>query len=148
MFFKRNPVKLLGVLLIMFLICPLIAQMKSIAKFKGVEIPFNLKHKDSIFEKGKYDFEILVKDMISGEDLFFLRIKKKRKILCQIQGMRLKYHSDFLAELLNDPNIPDEPRLKIKRNPKEKILNIIYESGKIATFYPLEKIRFRIEYEK
>ncbi len=148
MFFKKNFVNLLGVILIIFLICPLMAQLKNIAEFKRVEIPFNLKHEDSIYEKGKYDFEIVVMYMTSGVVLFFLRIKKKRKILCQIEGKRLGYHTDFLAELLNDPNIPDEPRLKIKRNPKEKILNIIYESGKKATFYPLEKIRFKIEYEK
>ncbi len=148
MFFKRNFVKFLGVLLIMFIICPLIAQLKSIAKFKGVEIPFSLKYKDSIFEKGKYDFEILVREMISVEDFFILRIKKKRKILCHLEGKRLKYRTDFLPDLLGDPNIPDNSRLEIEKNPKEKILNIIFESGKKATFYPLEKIKFEIEYEE
>jgi hypothetical protein len=50
-------------------------------------------------------------------------------------------------KLQDDPNIPDKPRLKMKKNSSEKILYIIFESGKRTAFYPLERYRFKIEYE-
>lgn len=137
MFFKRNFVNLLRVLLIMFLICPLIAQ-KSVYKFKGVNIPFKLKHKDTVFDKGKYDFEIV---KFPTQVIFYLKIKKGRKNLCLIPGERL-------TRLEFEMNkIPAKPKLVIKKNPEEKMVYITFESGTLTVIFPGIRIRWKMEYE-
>lgn len=138
MFFKRIHVNLLRILLIMILLCPAIAQMKLICEFKDVEIQFNLKHEDSIFEKGKYDFELL-----RMGNVFYLRIKKKEKPICLIPGgKKLKYES------FSDPDIPERAKFTIKRNPALKIAYIIFEPGSQHPDYPFIKVRFNLEYEE
>ena len=117
--------------------------MTSVYKFKGVAIPFNLKYEDTIFKKGKYDFEILIHHK---QQVFYLRILKKGKGLCLMSGERLKYKS-YGFEKMKDPKIPDQPTLRIKKHPTGKIVNIIFESGKKTAIYPFEKIRFKLEYE-
>jgi len=128
---------------------PSLAVMKRAHEFIGVEIPFNLKHKDSIIEKGKYDFEILFHRQ---ERVFFLIIKKEGKSLCFLRGEELKYRNSegvilHTAELWQDPEVvPKEASLQIKRHPGKKV-NIIFESGKETAVYPLRKIRFEMECE-
>ena len=129
----------------MFLFCPAIAQMKKICIFKGVEISFNLKHDDSIIEKGKYDFEFLKHQT---QVSFYLRIKKKRKAVCLIQGEELAYKSSGYYERSEDPNIPEQAKLRFLKNPKKGIVDILFESGKRAIAYPYVKLRFRMEYEE
>jgi len=90
MLYKKTLVNLLGIFLIMFLFCPAMASMKRIYKFKDVEISFNLKHKDSIFKKGKYDFEIMFS---YTQQVWYLRLIKKGKALCLVAGEKLKYKS-------------------------------------------------------
>lgn len=137
-FFKRIHVNLLRILLIMILLCPAIAQMKLICEFKDVEIQFNLKHEDYIFEKGKYDFELL-----RMGNVFYLRIKKKEKPICLIPGgEKLNY------EKLTDPDIPKHAKLNIKKNPALKIAYIIFETGSHHPDYPFIKVRFKLEYEE
>lgn len=143
MFFKRIFTNLLLIFLIIILFYPAAAMMTSVYKFKGVAIPFDLKYKDSIFKKGKYDFEIVFHHQ---QQVFYLRIIKKRKGLCLIPGERLKYKS-YGFEKMKDPKIPDQPTLRIKKYPKGKTVNIIFESGKNTAIYPLEKVRFKLEYE-
>jgi hypothetical protein len=118
------------------------ASMKRIYKFKDVEIPFNLKHKDSIFKKGKYDFEIMYS---YTQQLWYLRLIKKGKALCLITGERLQYKS-YGRERSKDPEIPTQPRLKIIKYPAGKTVNVIYESGKKTSIYPLVKVRFKMKY--
>ncbi len=137
MFSKRNFVNILRVLLIMFLICPLIAQ-KSVYKFKGVNIPFKLKHKDTVFDKGKYDFEIL---KFPTQVIFYLKIKKGRKNLCLIPGERLTRLEFEMNE------IPAKPQLVIKKNPEEKMVYITFESGTLTVIFPCIRIRWKMEYE-
>lgn len=130
----------------MFLFCPAIAQMKKICIFKGVEISFNLKHDDSIIEKGKYDFEFLKHQTQLS---FYLRIKKKRKAVCIIRGEQLAYKSSgYYYEQSEDPNIPEQAKLKFLKNPKGGIVDILFESGKRSIAYPNVKLRFRMEYEE
>ena len=131
--------------LIMLLFCPAAAQYKRISRFKGVVIPFNLKYEDSFIEKGTYDLELLKHQT---QQVFYLRIKKRRKTLCNVTGEKLKYESFGDAGLFNDQNIPDEPRIKFKRNPVKKIFSIIFESGKKNPVYPYIKLRFSLEYEE
>lgn len=121
----------------MFLICPLIAQ-KSVYKFKGVNIPFKLKHKDTVFDKGKYDFEIV---KFPTQVIFYLKIKKGRKNLCLIPGERL-------TRLEFEMNkIPAKPKLVIKKNPEEKMVYITFESGTLTVIFPGIRIRWKMEYE-
>ena len=143
MFFKRIFTNLLLIFLIIILFRPATAMTDSVYKFKGVAIPFDLKYEDSTFKKGKYDFEILVHHQAQ---VFYLRIIKKGKGLCLIPGERLKYKG-YGFEKMKDPKIPDQPTLRIKRYPTGKIVNIIFESGKNTAIYPLEKIKFKLEYE-
>jgi len=143
MFFKRIFTNLLLIFLIIILFCPATAMTTRVYKFKGVAIPFDLKYKDSIFKKGKYDFEILFHHK---QQVFYLKILKKGKGLCLIPGEKLKYKS-YGWERLRDPKIPDQPTLRIKKYPTGKIVNIIFESGKKTAIYPLVKVRFKLEYE-
>jgi hypothetical protein len=122
----------------MILLCPAIAQMKPVCEFKEVKIPFNLKNEDSIFEKGKYDFELL-----RMGNVFYLRIKKKgNPVLLKSGGEKLMYENMF------DPDIPQRSKFQIKRNPALKIAYLIFESGSHHPDYPTIKVRFRLEYEE
>jgi hypothetical protein len=129
----------------MFLFCPAIAQYKKISEFSGVEIPFNLKHENIVIKKGKYDLVVLKHQT---QQVFYLRIKEKKKILCNVPGEELNYESSSYAQLLNDPNIPYDSKMKFSKIPEEKIVDIIFESGKKNPIYPYIKLRFRMEYEK
>ena len=84
MFLKRIFVFFLRISLVMILLFPAFAQMKRVYKFKGVEIPFNLKYKDSVFKKGKYDLEFLKQ---TAQPVYHLRIIKRGKKLCLIPGV-------------------------------------------------------------
>ena len=119
---------------------PALAQMEKFAEIKGTEIPFNLKCEDSVHEEGKFDFEIY---RIAGD--YYLKIKRKGKTLCLVLGQR-EWYNVYGMKIHQDPNIPDKPRLKITKNAQEKILNIIFESGKKAK-YPFLKIIYRVGYE-
>ena len=140
MFFKRNFVSLWGVVLILFLVCPLLAQ-KSVNKFKDVNIPFNIIHDGKVIEAGKYDFEVLKYD---SQVIFYLAIKKKRgQNLCLIPGERLKYSN----EDIESNKIPKKSGLSIKRVPVKKMVNIVYEAGSKTAIFPLIKIKWQLGYE-
>jgi len=141
--FKRIFVSLLIVFLIVVLSCPAVAQMKRLYKFRAVEIPFNLKYKDSIIQKGKYDLEFL---RLQTQPVYYFRIIKGRKKLCLVTGEQLAYKTHGTGQL-SDPNIPENPKLRMKKNPEEKVLYIIFETGKKSRIYPFIKVRFKMEYE-
>lgn len=140
---KRIFVYFLRILLIMIIICPAIAQMRKVHKFKKVEIPFNLVYEDSIFEKGKFDFEILANRSLKT---FHLRIIKRGKNLCILPGEILRDKPPG-ARGEEMEEVPDDPTLKMKRIPAKKMVYIIFETGKQTSVYPCFKIRFQIEYE-
>lgn len=144
MSFKRIFADLLIIFLILIFCCPAFAQMIRLYKFKGVQIPFDLMHKDLIIQKGTYDFEFL---RHSTQPIHYLRIMKRHKILCLVQGEKLEY-KDYGWERMRNPDIPKDPRMRMKKNPEEKILNIIFETGKNTRIFPLLKIRFQMEYKE
>lgn len=133
-----------NIFLIVFLFCPVIAQVTRVYEFKDVEIPFNMKYGDSIIEKGKYEFEIIFNH---GPQVFHLRITKKRKGICLVPGERKQYKS-FGRERLRDPNIPDKPTLRFRKFPASKMLRVTFESGKKARMFPLVRVIFKMEYEE
>jgi hypothetical protein len=124
------------------LVSPSIAQWERVYYFKDVNVPFNLVHEDQIFKKGKYDFEIL-KDF--RQALYYMRIKKKNKRLCNILGEYLLYKNRLE---IDHPEVPDKPKFGMRRNPVTKDVIIIFESGRKYTKYPFVKIRFKMKYEE
>ncbi|MFC2164212.1 hypothetical protein ACFLT2_04345 [Acidobacteriota bacterium] len=143
-----NSIKVFVCMTVVFLtfafFCPLEGQTKGL-KFRGIEIPYTLKHKDVVIEKGKYDLEVMMPET-SGIRIFYLRILKKNKALCIIEARKLHYKTEKVSELHKDPNIPDKPRLTMRRVKALKKLYIFYESGKHPPSYPFEKLRFEIDY--
>jgi hypothetical protein len=115
---------------------PAFSQWEDVTSFKDVQIPFNLKYDDKIIKKGKYEVEILKH---TAQTAYYLRIKKKGKRLCLVPGEYLKY--------IDETEIPNKPKLRMRRNTAEKLLYVIFESGTITWKYPKVKIRFKIEYE-
>jgi hypothetical protein len=134
---------ILGVFFILLLASPIFAQLIDIGKFKGVEIPFRLKSGDIVIEKGIYNLEILKNPDTPS---CYLRIKKGTKVLCLIEGERLEYEVYGMAKM-TDPNIPQKPRLKMKRNVEEKVVYFTAETGRDSLF-PYLWLRFKLDYEE
>jgi hypothetical protein len=133
----------LVVFLILLLASPIFAQLIDIGKFKGVEIPFRLKSQDIVLEKGIYNLEALKNRTTPS---CYLRIKKGTKVLCLIEGERLEYEAHGMAKM-TDPNIPQKPRLKMKRNVEEKVVYFMVETGRESRF-PYLWLRFKLDYEE
>jgi len=142
---KRILAYLIGILLILIIFSPSIAQIQELHEFKGVKIPWTLKYEDMEIKKGKYDLIFLR----HGTTLFYLKIKKEGKSICLIpEGERVRYQNqEDLIALQMDPEIPENAKLQIKRNPVVKIAYIIFESGKHTQICPFHKIRFKLKYE-
>ena len=134
----RNFLKIVLILSLSSLVFT--AGLKLLCKFTGVELPYRLKYKDVVFEKGKYNLEGL-KD--PNAPRYFLRIKKGRKVLCLIQGEQLQYENG-----MRDPSIPDKCTLKMKKNLEEKVIYFTIETGKKNRMGPYQKLRFKMEYEE
>jgi hypothetical protein len=123
------------------LVKPGIGQWERVYYFKDVNVPFKLVTDDEVLKAGKYDFEIL-KDF--RQALYYLRIKKRNKRICNILGEYLLYKQ---RGAINDPEVPDKPKLGMRRNPVTKDVYILFESGRKYTKYPFVKIRFMMKYE-
>jgi len=147
MIIKRNLATFLSILLILFLSSPSFAQILELHEFKGVKIPWTLKYEDVVIEKGKCDLIFLRHG--TGIRLFYVKIKKRGKTICLIpKGERVRYKNQGnLVALQNDPEIPKNAKLQIKRNPALKIVYIIFETGKHTQICPFHKIRFKLKYE-
>jgi hypothetical protein len=147
MIIKRNLATFLGILLVLFLSSPSFAQLQTLQEFKDVKIPWTLKYEDIVIEKGNCDLIFLRHG--TNTKLFYLKIKKKGKAICLIpKGERVAYKDQGnMLTLMNDPEIPKNSKLQIKRNPALKIVYIIFESGKHSLICPLHKIRFKVECE-
>jgi len=137
MYFKKAFEKLFIVFLFLLLASPTLAQLRVVCIFKGVEIPSKLKVKDTVLEKSKYDLEVVKNPNMP---VFYLRVKKDKKVLCLIEGERLSYDPYDL------PNIPDKATLKIKKNTEEGVFFFIVETGRISRFR-FCKLRFKMHYE-
>jgi hypothetical protein len=146
MLVKRISVNILGVLLVLLLFTAAKAQMQTLGEFEGVKISVNLKHEDTVVEKGKYDLEFVK----HGQNAFYIKFKQKNKTVCLIPGgERVMYENQGNEALLNeDPDIPVNARFKMKKNPAVKIAYIIFETGKHTMICRFYKIRFKIKYEE
>lgn len=146
MLMKKISLSLLSIFLILSLFVPAKAQMQTLGEFEGVEIPVNLKHEDTLVQKGKYDLEFIK----HGQNAYYLKFKKKNKTVCLITGgERVLYKNQGNeALLLEDPDIPVNARFKMKRNPALKIAYIIFETGKHTQICRFYKIRFKLNYEE
>lgn len=130
----------------MLSISPVSAQMQTLIEFEDVKIPYELQYEDTVIKSGKYDLEFLKH---GPNQVFYLKIRKKNKTICLISGgEKVNYKNQGALDLLmDDPDIPDDHRLNIKRNPALKIVYVILETGKRARIYPFTKIRFKIKSE-
>ena len=142
---KRSLRRAMGAFFLLILLCSLDAQQLKGLKFRGVDIPYTLKHEDTVIEKGKYELEVVMPQTASLR-VFYLKINKDKDALCILSGTKLHYKTEKVSELHRDPNIPKQPRLTMRRNTEEKKLYIYFESGKRAPDYPFERIRFEIDY--
>lgn len=120
------------------------AQLEELANFKGVDLPFSLKHEDLVVEKGPCDF-VLMRNL---PNTFMLRIKKRGKSLVMISGgEKIDYPMQGNALALEkDPDIPKFGKLSMKKAPGENVLYVIIETGKRTRSCPYHKIRFKLEY--
>ncbi len=134
---------LIGILMIFLIAGPAAAQFIDIAKFKSVQIPYTMKFEDKVLEKGKYDLETL-KDR--NNPVYHLRFKKSGKVICTVEGEQLTVESRGMSRM-SDEDIPDNPRLKMKKNAAEKILIITVETGRRSQF-PFQLLQFKLEYEE
>ncbi len=141
---RKIFIYLLIICLFVIFIDTSVAQMKSLHKFKGVKIPFKLVCKDSALKAGTYGLEFFKHET---QPTFFLRILKGRKKLCLIQGEKLTYKTRGTKQL-SDPDIPEKPKLRMRKNPTKKIITVIFETGKKSRVYPFTKVKFEIEYEE
>ena len=121
-----------------------VAQMDPIYKFKGVNIPVRLKIKADILEKGAYDLVFL---RTSSPVLYFIKIMKGGKILDLLQGEEFRYDGTE-HDLARNSDIPSNPTLKMNVNESEKLLILIFQSGRLAKKYPLLRARFKLQYEE
>jgi len=142
---KRIFSIMIGIIFVLVLFTPAHTQrMRKISRFNNVGIPVDLKHKDSVLKKGTYNLEVM-KDVTPN--IYYLRIYKRGKAICNVSGEELSYGTFDERDLLMNPDIPDDAKLKFRRDPENKIVNIIYESGKRAGMYPCVKVKFQMEYE-
>ncbi len=141
---KKISFFVLGIILVLGFVTSVHSQTKKICEFKNVAIPFDLVYDNGELQKGTYSFEVR-RDV--NQIAFFLRIKKRRKTICRINGEKLMYESFGTRALFDDPTIPDDPKLRFKRVPEEQIVNIIFESGKRTKIYPCIKVQFQMGYK-
>ena len=137
-----KPIRcLLGAIAILILAGPAAAQWVRLGKFKGTEMPYTLKYKNKILEKGPYDIEV-VKHPKSPQ--FYLRFKKNDELIAFVEGEQLTLPVRGGARRI-DPSIPNTPRMKMKRDTEEKVLIIMVETGR-RNPRPYLLIRFKLEY--
>ena len=145
---SKQGIKISQIIILVLLISsPVLSfQLKELCKFKSVDLPNRLKYEDVILEKGKYDL-IVLRLKSNTTPLYYLRIKKGGDVLCRIEGDLSDYQSRGLADLMADPDVPDKPTLKLKRNPQEKVMIFTIETGKKHRMAPLVRLVFQVQYE-
>ena len=143
-FIKKILPNLLVVFLVFLFFSQAEADWRKVQIFKKVDVPFDMKYKDLIMEKGQFDFEILSERSLN---IFQLKIYKKGKSLCAIDGKVLR---DGLPGARGEKmeEVPDEPTLQIKRILVKKVVYFIFETGKLAHLFPGFVIQFELEYEE
>ncbi len=122
-----------------------LAQMIPLNRFKGVNIPVNLKIQDKILEKGVYDLEFR---RTSSPVLYYVGIMKSGKTLGLVQGEEWPYGTGIVSDIYENRDIPPKPTLKMAKNADEKLFMIIFESGRSASKYPMVRAKFKLPYEE
>lgn len=141
---QKQMVRLfLKIFCLLLLSLPARAQLKLLCEFKSIAVPYQLKYRNCVIEKGTYDLESLKNP---STPMCYLRFKKGKEVICLVEGERLQYESYGMAKRV-DPSIPDRPTLKMKKDPEQKIIVFIVETGKKARAAFL-KLRFTMEYEE
>jgi len=145
---KKNGVLVIFsvlLLVVLFFADFAIAQMDPIYRFKGVNVPVKLKIKNKILEKGEYDLEFLG---TSSPVLYFVRIMKGGKILDMFQGEEWRYAKGMEIDVAHSAEAPQKPTLKMALNKSEKLLTLVFESGRNSVSYPLIRAKFNLPYEE
>ena len=130
-------------LAIFMIICSGRAETQRISVFRGVDIPFDFKSGDIVVDQGKYDLEIHF-SKVDTNFLYLLKFMRKGKTLYEISGQRIEYQAQTITALAQDPKIPKEPTIRIRKLPGGNLVDFIFESGKIGNM-PFEKAFFRVE---
>jgi hypothetical protein len=147
MFSLKKGIWIFFIFTMAYSVLPASAEFRTVHKFTRVTIPFDMKHDDALLKKGAYDFEICADRSVS---LWILRIIRKGKILCALTGEVLRDQAPgAYGEKM--AGVPDEPTLKVKRIPEEKIAHITFENAGIeagAEVFPYYVVRFKISYEQ
>jgi hypothetical protein len=140
---KKTRRRFIGVLLVLGLAATAGAELIDIGQFKGVQIPYALKFEGKVLDKGLYDLTA-VKDR--NNPLYYLRFKKRGKVICMVEGEQLTVDARG-GSRMSDEDIPDNPRLKMKKNTAEKLLIFTVETGRRSQF-PFQMLQFKLEYEE
>ena len=144
MSFKSSEILLGRIALAIFvIICSGRAETQRISVFRGVDIPFDFKSGDIVVDQGKYDLEIHF-SKVDTNFLYLLKFLRKGKNLYEISGQRIEYQAQTITALAQDPKIPKEPTIRIRKLPGGNLVDFIFESGKTGNM-PFEKAFFRVE---
>lgn len=127
-----------------FLSPPAFAQLIDLCKFKSVAVPYQLKYRGCVIEKGTYDLESLKNP---STPMCYLRFKKGKEVICLVEGERLDYEVHGM-DRMRDASIPDQCTLKMRKNPEKKVFIFIVETGRKNAMFPFLKLRFTMEYEE
>jgi hypothetical protein len=121
----------------------LYAQLSPIYRFKGAQLPLNLKVQDKILEKGVYDLDFV---RTGSPVLYFVRFMKRGKILGMVQGEELPYANGLISDVAADKTIPVSPTLKMNIDRDKKLLRLVFESGRHSVNYPMIRARFELPF--
>ena len=129
--------------MILVIFWPARAEFRRVHRFRNVDIPFRLKYEGGVLARDQYDFEIIADRTLN---MFKLRIAKKGKYLCLIDGeILISEAPGARGEKMEE--VPDEPTLTLSRIPDKNVVDIIVETGKIIRLFPYHRIRFQMECE-
>ena len=127
MFSKKLLLNFLKIFLVLFLLNPCFAQLAVFCTYQGVEIPCRLIFENTTIEKGTYDMDVM---RPRTTPMYYLRIKKGKKILCQILGDRYEYPAMTYHERRTSSAIPDQCTLQMNKDPMENVFYFTVHSGR------------------
>ena len=145
MLFNKVFLNFLKIFLVLFLLNPCFAQLATFCIYQGVEIPYRLIYQNTTIEKGKYDLEVM---RPRTTPMYYLRIKKGKKILCQILGDRYDYPEMTYSERTMGPAIPDQCTLQMKKDPEKRVFYFTVHSGRKNSLFPYLLLKFKVKYEE
>ncbi len=145
MFLKKLLLNSLKVFPVLFLFSPCFGQLAVFCTYQGVEIPCRLIFENTTIEKGQYDLDVM---RPRTTPMYYLRIKKGRKVLCQILGDRYDYPQMTYYERTTSSAIPDQCTLQMNKDPKENAFYFTVHSGRKNRLFPFLLLKFKVKYEE